>query len=129
MQAPWSCRFVFDVQFISWTNNMLCCTLLQLSAVAPPPLCRNGMPNGLNLNTLNSDNSKSTVNPIIQAPRRKFVGEGKLRKVGSNVLPPFALLNKHINICGTLYVMDIDLITRLNLKITMAMFDTFFFWQ
>ncbi|CAL5186105.1 unnamed protein product [Lathyrus oleraceus] len=57
----------------------------QLSAVAPPPLCRNGMPNGLNLNTLNSDNSKSTVNPIIQAPRRKFVGEGKLRKISGRL--------------------------------------------
>jgi anaphase-promoting complex subunit 3 len=66
------------------------------------------MPNGPNLSTLNSDNSpKSTVNSTIQAPiqapRRKFVGEGRLRKVGSNVLSPFALLNKQINICGIFY--------------------------
>ncbi|CAI8594181.1 unnamed protein product [Vicia faba] len=57
----------------------------QLSAVGPPPLCRNVMPNGLNLSTLNSDNSKSTVNPTIQAPRRKFVGEGKLRKISGRL--------------------------------------------
>lgn len=69
---------------------------LRLSSVAPPPLCKNVMPNGPNLSTLDSDNSpKSTVNSTIQAPiqapRRKFVGEGKLRKVGSNVLPLFVL--------------------------------------
>ncbi|KEH25660.1 hypothetical protein MTR_6g033355 [Medicago truncatula] len=65
---------------------------LRLSSVAPPPLCKNVMPNGPNLSTLDSDNSpKSTVNSTIQAPRRKFVGEGKLRKVGSNILPLFAL--------------------------------------
>jgi len=96
MQVPWSSS-VFDVQFFfSITNDMLYCPLLQLSSVAPPPLCRNVMPNGPNLSTLNSDNSpKSTVNSTIQAPiqapRRKFVGEGKLRKVGSNVLPLFVL--------------------------------------
>ncbi|GAU36090.1 hypothetical protein TSUD_277010 [Trifolium subterraneum] len=62
----------------------------QLSAVAPPPLCRNVMPNGPNLSTLNSDNSpKSTVNSTIQAPiqapRRKFVGEGRLRKISGRL--------------------------------------------
>ncbi|CAJ1947310.1 unnamed protein product [Sphenostylis stenocarpa] len=54
----------------------------QLSSIAPPPLCRNMMPNCQNLTTLNVDNSpKSIVNSPIQAPRRKFVGEGKLRKL------------------------------------------------
>ena len=58
-------------------------TSLQLSGVAPPPLCRNVQPNGPNLNTVSADSSpKSTVNSTIQAPRRKFVDEGKLRKVG-----------------------------------------------
>lgn len=94
-QVPWLSRCLFDVQFFffsSITNDMLYCPLLQLSSVAPPPLCRNVMPNGPNLSTLDSDNSpKSTVNSTIQAPRRKFVGEGKLRKVGSNVLPLFVL--------------------------------------
>ncbi|PPR84022.1 hypothetical protein GOBAR_AA36694 [Gossypium barbadense] len=53
----------------------------QLSAVAPPPLCRNVQPNGSNLNTGNTDGSpRSVVNTTIQAPRRKFVDEGKLRK-------------------------------------------------
>ncbi|XP_073221420.1 cell division cycle protein 27 homolog B-like isoform X2 [Cicer arietinum] len=58
----------------------------QLSCVAPPPLYRNVMPNGPNLSTLNAENSpKSTVNSIIQAPRRKFVGEGKLRKISGRL--------------------------------------------
>lgn len=56
--------------------------ILQLSGVAPPPLCRNVQLNGSNLNTLGTDSfPKSTVNSTIQAPRRKFVDEGKLRKV------------------------------------------------
>lgn len=39
-------------------------------------------PNGSNLNTGNTDGSpRSVVNTTIQAPRRKFVDEGKLRKV------------------------------------------------
>ncbi|KAK7266700.1 hypothetical protein RIF29_19351 [Crotalaria pallida] len=58
----------------------------QLSSVAPPPLCRNVPPNGPNLNTLSNDSSpKSTVNSTIQAPRRKFVGEGKLRKISGRL--------------------------------------------
>ncbi|KAJ1380807.1 Tetratricopeptide-like helical domain superfamily [Sesbania bispinosa] len=58
----------------------------QLSSVAPPPLCRNVLPNGPNLSTLNADSSpKSTVNSAIQAPRRKFVGEGKLRKISGRL--------------------------------------------
>ncbi|KAI4346787.1 hypothetical protein L6164_007655 [Bauhinia variegata] len=57
-----------------------------LSAVAPPPLCRNVQPNGLNLCTASTDSSpKSTVNSTIQAPRRKFVDEGKLRKISGRL--------------------------------------------
>ncbi|OVA20244.1 Tetratricopeptide repeat-containing domain [Macleaya cordata] len=55
----------------------------QFSAVAPPPLCRNGQPNP---NTLGGEGSpRSTVNTTIQAPRRKFVDEGKLRKVSGRL--------------------------------------------
>ncbi|KHN14476.1 Cell division cycle protein 27 like B [Glycine soja] len=58
----------------------------QLSGVAPPPLCRNVQPNGQNLSSLNADSSpKSTVNSTIQAPRRKFVDEGKLRKISGRL--------------------------------------------
>ncbi|KAK3210641.1 hypothetical protein Dsin_015347 [Dipteronia sinensis] len=58
----------------------------QLSGVAPPPLCRNVQPNGPNLNTLVTDSSpRSTVNSTIQAPRRKFVDEGKLRKISGRL--------------------------------------------
>ncbi|KAH1076348.1 hypothetical protein GLYMA_19G042200v4 [Glycine max] len=58
----------------------------QLSSVAPPPLCRNVLPNDQNLTTLGADSSpKSTVNSPIQAPRRKFVGEGKLRKISGRL--------------------------------------------
>ncbi|KAL5768764.1 hypothetical protein ACOSP7_015309 [Xanthoceras sorbifolium] len=58
----------------------------QLSGVAPPPLCRNVPPNGPNLNTLGTDGSpRSTVNSTIQAPRRKFVDEGKLRKISGRL--------------------------------------------
>ncbi|XP_022731116.1 cell division cycle protein 27 homolog B-like isoform X2 [Durio zibethinus] len=58
----------------------------QLSGVAPPPLCRNVQPNGSNLHTVNTDVSpKSVVNSTIQAPRRKFVDEGKLRKISGRL--------------------------------------------
>ncbi|KAE9612596.1 putative tetratricopeptide-like helical domain-containing protein [Lupinus albus] len=58
----------------------------QMSSVAPPPLCRNVLPNGPNLGTLNADSApKSTVNSTIQAPRRKFVDEGKLRKISGRL--------------------------------------------
>ncbi|XP_044472496.1 cell division cycle protein 27 homolog B-like isoform X2 [Mangifera indica] len=58
----------------------------QLSGVAPPPLCRNVQLNGPNLNTLAVDSSpRSTVNSTIQAPRRKFVDEGKLRKISGRL--------------------------------------------
>lgn len=86
MQVPWSitCHVI---------------VFLQLSGVAPPPLCRNVMPNCQNLTTLSVDSSpKSIVNSPIQAPRRKFVGEGKLRKVGSIFQPIVAsLVGKHAN--------------------------------
>ncbi|KAL2335320.1 hypothetical protein Fmac_016533 [Flemingia macrophylla] len=60
--------------------------VVQLSSVAPPPLYRNVVPNGQNLSTLGADSSpKSTVNSHIQAPRRKFVGEGKLRKISGRL--------------------------------------------
>lgn len=56
--------------------------LLQFSGVAPPPLCRNIPQNGPNLSTVGADSlPKSTVNSTVQAPRRKVVDEGKLRKV------------------------------------------------
>ncbi|XP_038984046.1 cell division cycle protein 27 homolog B isoform X2 [Phoenix dactylifera] len=55
----------------------------QLSGVAPPPLCRNAH---LYLNAIGGDGStKSNVNAAIQAPRRKFVDEGKLRKVSGRL--------------------------------------------
>ncbi|TQE02397.1 hypothetical protein C1H46_012036 [Malus baccata] len=57
---------------------------MQLSGVAPPALCRIGQPNGPNLNTGTDSSPKSNVNSTIQAPRRKFVDEGKLRKVEVN---------------------------------------------
>ncbi|XP_058101665.1 cell division cycle protein 27 homolog B isoform X2 [Magnolia sinica] len=51
---------------------------VQLSGVAPPPLCRNVPPN---LSTQGGEGSpRSTVNAVMQAPRRKFMDEGKLRK-------------------------------------------------
>ncbi|GFY92020.1 CDC27 family protein [Actinidia rufa] len=59
----------------------------QLSGVAPTPVCKNVQPNGPNPNAVNVDGSpRSTVNSTIQAPRRKFVDEGKLRKVISGRL-------------------------------------------
>ncbi|XP_010249534.1 PREDICTED: cell division cycle protein 27 homolog B isoform X2 [Nelumbo nucifera] len=55
----------------------------QLSGVAPPPLCRNVQPN---INILSGESSpRSTVNATIQGPRRKFVDEGKLRKVSGRL--------------------------------------------
>jgi len=83
-------------------NDMFCYRFLQLSSVAPPPLCRNVMPNSQNLTTLSIDSSpKSIVNSPIQAPRRKFVGEGKLRKVGYVVQPIVAsMVDKHANCLG-----------------------------
>ncbi|KAL5977571.1 hypothetical protein ACLOJK_041469 [Asimina triloba] len=51
---------------------------VQMSGVAPPPLNRNMQPN---LSTQGAEGSpRSTVNAAIQAPRRKLMDEGKLRK-------------------------------------------------
>ncbi|XP_023516281.1 cell division cycle protein 27 homolog B-like isoform X3 [Cucurbita pepo subsp. pepo] len=59
---------------------------LQVSAIAPPPLCRNTQQNGSSINSLGADScSRSAVNSIIQAPRRKFVDEGKLRKISGRL--------------------------------------------
>ncbi|XP_027359205.1 cell division cycle protein 27 homolog B-like [Abrus precatorius] len=58
----------------------------QLSSVAPPPVCRNVLPNGQNLTKLSADSSpKSTVNSPTHATRRKFVGEGKLLKISGRL--------------------------------------------
>ncbi|KAF5952352.1 hypothetical protein HYC85_010296 [Camellia sinensis] len=58
----------------------------QLSGVAPPPLCKNVQHNGPNPNSVSMDGSpRSTVNSTIQAPRRKFVDEGKLRKISGRL--------------------------------------------
>uniref|UniRef100_A0A7N0U2G3 Uncharacterized protein n=1 Tax=Kalanchoe fedtschenkoi TaxID=63787 RepID=A0A7N0U2G3_KALFE len=58
----------------------------QLSGLAPPPLCRNVPPHGGIVNPANADvSSRSTVNSAIQAPRRKFVDEGKLRKISGRL--------------------------------------------
>jgi anaphase-promoting complex subunit 3 len=58
----------------------------QLSGIAPPPLFRNFQPAVANPNSLITDSSpKSTVNSTLQAPRRKFVDEGKLRKISGRL--------------------------------------------
>ncbi|KAJ4953531.1 hypothetical protein NE237_030363 [Protea cynaroides] len=55
----------------------------QSSSAGPPPLCRNVQPN---LGMLGGDSSpKSTANAAVQAPRRKFMDEGKLRKVSGRL--------------------------------------------
>ncbi|CAA7408019.1 unnamed protein product [Spirodela intermedia] len=55
----------------------------QLSRVVPPPPYRNVQQG---LHTLAGDGSaRATVNPAIQAPRRKFMDEGKLRKVSGRL--------------------------------------------
>ncbi|XP_068652292.1 cell division cycle protein 27 homolog B-like [Aristolochia californica] len=56
---------------------------VQVLGIAPPPLCRNGQPN---LGTVGGEGSpRSTANAVIQAPRRKFLDEGKLRKVSGRL--------------------------------------------
>ncbi|KAL8236041.1 hypothetical protein R6Q59_017122 [Mikania micrantha] len=58
----------------------------QLSGVAPPPICRNVLPIGPTSSSVGVDVSpKSTVKSTIQAPRRKFVDEGKLRKISGRL--------------------------------------------
>ncbi|KAL3829295.1 hypothetical protein ACJIZ3_018097 [Penstemon smallii] len=59
-------------------------TQSQLSGVAPPPICRNAQPNGPM--RAHGDNSpRIAVNSAIAGPRRKFVDEGKLRKVSERL--------------------------------------------
>nr|GMD37102.1 cell division cycle protein 27 homolog B isoform X1 [Ipomoea batatas] len=54
----------------------------QISGLAPPPVCRNAQQNGVHPSAPGGDNSlRSAVNSNVQPPRRKFVDEGKLRKV------------------------------------------------
>lgn len=55
-------------------------TYLQLSGVAPPPLCRNAQ-QYLNANALAGDgSSRLNANAAVQA-RRKVLDDGKMRKV------------------------------------------------
>lgn len=55
-------------------------------------------PNGSNTSTQSAENSpRSTVNSTIQAPRRKFVDEGKLRKV-EELLSIYLLLSATFNV-------------------------------
>ncbi|KAJ4958891.1 hypothetical protein NE237_026002 [Protea cynaroides] len=57
--------------------------ITQLSSVGPPPLCRNVQPN---LGMFGGDSlPKSTANAAVQALRRKFMDEGKLRKVSGRL--------------------------------------------
>ncbi|XP_041995281.1 cell division cycle protein 27 homolog B-like isoform X2 [Salvia splendens] len=61
-------------------------TQAQLSGVAPPPLCRNAQANGPNMRTYGADISQRvTINSAVAGPRRKFVDEGKLRKVSERL--------------------------------------------
>ncbi|XP_042446956.1 cell division cycle protein 27 homolog B-like [Zingiber officinale] len=54
----------------------------QLSGVAPPPLCRNMH---VSFNVANNDVSTKLNNIAVQAPRRKVLDEGKLRKVSGRL--------------------------------------------
>ncbi|XP_077210505.1 cell division cycle protein 27 homolog B-like [Tasmannia lanceolata] len=56
---------------------------MQLSAAAPPPLCRNLQPNPSILGGEGSP--RSTINAAMQPPRRRFINEGKLRKVSGKL--------------------------------------------
>ncbi|KAL8457029.1 hypothetical protein ACS0TY_035022 [Phlomoides rotata] len=61
-------------------------TQSQLSGVAPPPVCRNAPANGPNMRAYGADNSQRvTLNSAFAGPRRKFVDEGKLRKVSERL--------------------------------------------
>ncbi|KAK9130986.1 hypothetical protein Sjap_011473 [Stephania japonica] len=75
----WEERHIFCIQFT------FCTLRTWLSGLAPPPLCRNGQ---TNINLVGGESSpKSTVNSNLQAPRRKFLDEGKLRKVSGRLFP------------------------------------------
>ncbi|KAJ8422040.1 hypothetical protein Cgig2_026428 [Carnegiea gigantea] len=55
----------------------------QLSGIAPPPVCKNLQQNAVTAS--NESLPRSTVNTTLQAPRRKFVDEGKLRKISGRL--------------------------------------------
>ncbi|KNA10643.1 hypothetical protein SOVF_142470 [Spinacia oleracea] len=55
----------------------------QLSGIAPPPVCRHVQQNTASASSESSP--KSTVSTTLQAPRRKFVDEGKLRKISGRL--------------------------------------------
>lgn len=55
----------------------------QLSGVAPPPVGRHVQQN--NASASSESSPRSTVNTTLQAPRRKFVDEGKLRKISGRL--------------------------------------------
>nr|GMD32212.1 cell division cycle protein 27 homolog B isoform X1 [Ipomoea batatas] len=71
-------------------NNAFCNTpspmASQISGLAPPPVCRNAQQNGVHPSAPGGDNSlRSAVNSNVQPPRRKFVDEGKLRKISGRL--------------------------------------------
>ncbi|KAL9239384.1 hypothetical protein vseg_013715 [Gypsophila vaccaria] len=55
----------------------------QMSGIAPPPICRN-VPQ-IPASTSNESFSRSILNTTLQAPRRKFADEGKLRKISGRL--------------------------------------------
>ncbi|XP_072962662.1 cell division cycle protein 27 homolog B-like [Typha angustifolia] len=58
-------------------------TVTQISGVAPPPVCRNPQ---IYLNSVGGDAPiRSNINAAIQAPRRKYMDEAKLRKVSGRL--------------------------------------------
>ncbi|KAL6497116.1 Cell division cycle protein 27 B [Orobanche gracilis] len=57
----------------------------QLSGVAPPPVCRNAQTNGPNMKIHGADNSSRVTLNSVAGPRKKFVAEGKLRKVSERL--------------------------------------------
>lgn len=60
----------------------------QLSGIGPPPVGKLLPQNGPNLNSVSTDGApRSTVNSTFQATRRKFVDEGKLRKISGRLFP------------------------------------------
>ncbi|GAB2265204.1 Cell division cycle protein 27 B [Dionaea muscipula] len=55
----------------------------QLSGLVPPPICRNMQPSAATTST--DSPPRSTMNAPVQAPRRKFVDEGKFRKISGRL--------------------------------------------
>lgn len=67
-------KWIITVEF---RDSFLFYFYSQLSGIVPPPVYRNAY-----LNALGGDgSSKPNAHATIQAPRRKFMDEGKLRKV------------------------------------------------